>query len=261
MKCSLSLAITRALSLVAALSLAAPLAGAASAAELSASKGVFKVVKPPAKGARLMTLTRVSQSRPRPRQRHKWFWKIASPRLADADAGRITDMVAQAAKRLENPKSTLLVRAIQDIYREEIEMAARRADIPPALLAAVIATESAGKIRARSHAGAQGLAQLMPGTAARFGVKDPYNAAENLRGAAEYLAFLLNMFEGDYILALAGYNAGEHAVTRHKGVPPYNETRDYVPKVLNYYAAANKVECLFDTSLTNRPCVPLEFPD
>ncbi|MGB0411296.1 MAG: lytic transglycosylase domain-containing protein, partial [Pikeienuella sp.] len=141
------------------------------------------------------------------------------------------------------------------------EAATRRVDISPALLAAVIATESAGKIRARSHAGAQGLAQLMPGTAARFGVKNAYDPAENLRGAAEYLAFLLEMFEGDTVLALAGYNAGEHAVTRHKGVPPYNETRDYIPKVLNYFAAAHKVECLFDTELTNAPCVPLQFPD
>lgn len=234
---------------------------AATAADLSASDGVFKVVKPPPKGARVMTLTTVNQATPRPRQRHRWFWKIASPRLVDADAGRLEEMSAKAAEKLGSEKATALVRMIEDTYEAEISAAARAADIPEALLTAVIAAESAGKIRARSHKGAQGLAQLMPGTAARFGVKNAYDPAENLRGAAAYLAFLLNMFEGDVLLALAGYNAGEHAVTRHKGVPPYNETRDYIPKVLNYYAATHKEECLFDTKLTNAPCVPLQFPD
>ena len=241
--------------------LAVAFAPAAFGADLSATQGVFKVVKPPPKGTRVMTLTRVSQGTPRPRQRHKWFWKIASPKLADADADRFEDLSAKAAERLGSDKATALVRMIEDTYEAEIKAAARAADIPEALLAAVIAAESAGKIRARSHKGAQGLAQLMPGTAARFGVKNAYDPAENLRGAAEYLAFLLDRFEGDVLLALAGYNAGEHAVTRHKGVPPYNETRDYVPKVLSYYAAAFKEECLFDTELTNAPCVPLQFPD
>lgn len=243
--------------LVAAIAIAQPV----QASDLSAVGGVFKVVKPPAKGARVMTLTNVKRSTPRRSQRHRWFWKIASPKLVDADADRLEDLTEQVAKKLGSEKATELIRMIEETYEAEIYAAAKAANISEALLAAVIAAESAGKIKARSPVGAQGLAQLMPGTAARFGVKNAYDPAENLRGAAEYLAFLLEMFDDDVLLALAGYNAGEHAVTRHKGVPPYNETRDYIPKVLNYYAAANKVECLFDTALTNAPCVPLQFPD
>ena len=103
---------------------------------------------------------------------------------------------------------------------------------------AQIAVESGGNPGARSPKGAGGLMQLMPGTAARFGVSDAYAPSQNIRGGATYLDWLLRHFGGDAVLALAGYNAGEGAVERHSGVPPYTETRDYVAKVAGAYAAA-----------------------
>ena len=81
----------------------------------------------------------------------------------------------------------------------------------------------------------------MPATARRFGVTDANDPAQNLRGAAEYLSLLLQLFEEDALLALAGYNAGEGAVGRYKGVPPFTETRDYVPIVLGYYHHAKNL--------------------
>ena len=84
---------------------------------------------------------------------------------------------------------------------------------------------------ALSHAGAQGLMQLMPATARRFGVTDSYNAGQNIRGGAQYLAWLLKRFNGNLTLAAAGYNAGEGAVAKYGGVPPYNETQRYVQRV------------------------------
>ena len=97
---------------------------------------------------------------------------------------------------------------------------------------AVMAVESAGRADAVSSAGAQGLMQLIPATAERFGVADPFDPAQNIAGGIAYLDWLLREFDGDPLLALAGYNAGEGAVRRNGGVPPFAETRDYVPKVL-----------------------------
>lgn len=239
--------------------LAPALPGQAGAAELSASSGVFKVVKPPQPGARRLVLT-TAQSAPRPRQRHRWFWQVASPKLADANEARLGELSAVAARKLQSRDATNLVRQIAETYRAEIAAAARGAQISEALIVAVIAAESGGRVTARSPKGAQGLAQLMPGTAARLGVKDAYDPAENLRGAADYLSILLDMFEQDTLLALAGYNAGENAVTRFKGVPPYAETRDYVPKVLNYYAAAS-LDCLFPPRGPRSPCIAVNIPD
>ena len=91
--------------------------------------------------------------------------------------------------------------------------------------------ESAFNPTALSHAGAQGLMQLMPATARRFGVTDSYDASQNIRGGVQYLAWLLKRFNGNLTLAAAGYNAGEGAVDRHKGVPPYSETQRYVQRV------------------------------
>ena len=108
----------------------------------------------------------------------------------------------------------------------------------PALVLAVIAVESGGRGSAVSEKGAIGLMQLIPDTAARFGVADSLSEAENIRGGTAYLDWLLAEFEGDPILALAGYNAGENAVKANEGVPPYAETRDYVPKVLAAYDVA-----------------------
>lgn len=113
-----------------------------------------------------------------------------------------------------------------------IRQEAARAGIDPALLRAVVRHESAFDPRAVSSAGAKGLAQLMPATARRFGAVDPFDPAQNLRAGARYLAFLLDRFEGDTALALAGYHAGEGTVDRYGGMPPYPETLRYVGRVL-----------------------------
>ena len=113
-----------------------------------------------------------------------------------------------------------------------ISIASREAGISPYLLAAVVRQESSGNYLALSGKGAAGLTQLMPGTAARFGVQNRYNPLENLRGGARYLRWLLDYFGGDVRLALAGYNAGEGAVLKYgRRIPPYRETLDYVARI------------------------------
>lgn len=108
--------------------------------------------------------------------------------------------------------------------------------LDPHLLHAVISAESAFNPKAVSHAGAMGLMQLMPGTAKRFGVQNPFDPVSNINGGARYLRWLLTKFKNDVSLALAGYNAGEGAVIKygHK-IPPYKETQTYVGRVLKFY--------------------------
>ena len=104
--------------------------------------------------------------------------------------------------------------------------------LEPALVKAVIHVESAFRHDARSPKGAQGLMQLIPATAKRFGVKDSYSPAENVLGGVRYLKWLFKHFKGNLTHVLAGYNAGEGAVKRYNGIPPYRETQEYVRRVL-----------------------------
>jgi soluble lytic murein transglycosylase-like protein len=121
-------------------------------------------------------------------------------------------------------------------YSDLIEEAARRARINPALLRAVIAVESAFDPRAVSPKGAQGLMQLRPATARRYGVHQPFDPRDNLQGGASYIRDLLKRYGNDLELALAAYNAGEDAVERFgRTIPPFRETRAYVPAVLKLY--------------------------
>jgi soluble lytic murein transglycosylase-like protein len=107
--------------------------------------------------------------------------------------------------------------------------------LDPNLILAIIQTESNFNPRARSNKNAQGLMQLIPETAARFGVRDTTDIRQNLHGGMAYIRWLLSFFQGDLRLTLAGYNAGERAVEKYLGVPPYRETRNYIRKVLRAY--------------------------
>ncbi|MGJ0491616.1 lytic transglycosylase domain-containing protein [Methylobacter sp.] len=108
-------------------------------------------------------------------------------------------------------------------------------DIDPKLVLAVIQTESAFNQKALSNKNAQGLMQLVPATAERFGVKDAWNPVQNIKGGTAYLNWLIHHFSGNVELVLAAYNAGEEAVERYRGVPPYEETRNYVRRILALY--------------------------
>ncbi len=119
--------------------------------------------------------------------------------------------------------------------RTIVQTLAPKYGLDPLLVYAVMATESAFRTRAVSHANAQGLMQLIPATAERFGVRDPFDPKQNIRGGMEYLQWLLKKFEGNLDHALAGYNAGEGAVMRYRGIPPYRETRAYVKKIRRLY--------------------------
>jgi soluble lytic murein transglycosylase-like protein len=121
-------------------------------------------------------------------------------------------------------------------YDQHIGEASRLYAIPEALIRAVVQVESNYDPRVVSHCGAQGLMQLMPVTGRRMGVRDPFDPRQNILGGTRYLRYLANMFGGDLVLTIAGYHAGENAVIRYRGVPPYETTQRYVPAVLrNYY--------------------------
>ena len=124
----------------------------------------------------------------------------------------------------------------QKKFTPTIRRAAEKHNISHHLLHAVITVESAYNPKALSRAGAQGLMQLMPSTASRFGVRDPYNPHQNIAGGTEYLRLLLDMFKNDLSLALAAYNSGAKAVKKYNyQIPPYKETQNYVRKVLKHY--------------------------
>ena len=172
----------------------------------------------------------------------KWFWSEVSTARADARAGRWGDVLAVVESARASGKPVYGSRAAAErilaSYGAHLQREAARHNVSLALLVAVIAVESGGNPLARSPKGAGGLMQLMPFTAERFGVSDAYAPSQNIRGGAHYLDWLLRTFRDDAVLALAGYNAGEGAVARHAGVPPYGETRDYVAKVAGAWAAA-----------------------
>lgn len=193
-----------------------------------------------------------------PTARYGWFWDTISPALADTGPGRLEP----ALKRLASPPSGQGVDAprlqqmqgIVSAQGKRILRATVGTQVSPALALAVIAVESGGRPEAVSHAGAEGLMQLMPATATRFGVTDSLVADQNIVGGVKYLDWLLARFDRDPILALAGYNAGENNITAHDGVPPFAETRDYVPKVLAAYAVARDM-CLTPPVLLSDGCV------
>ncbi|WP_417522988.1 lytic transglycosylase domain-containing protein [Marinovum sp.] len=173
---------------------------------------------------------------------HGWFWTTVSAKYEARNPGRLEEALAALDKapagqgvRAPRLKDLQKIAAVQGV---EILKATVGTQVSPALALAVMSVESGGRVDAVSSAGAQGLMQLMPATAARFGVDDTGVAAENIKGGVRFLDFLIRKFEGDPILVLAGYNAGENSIGKHDGVPPYAETRDYVPKVLAAWKVA-----------------------
>ncbi|MEK0162575.1 lytic transglycosylase domain-containing protein [Phaeobacter sp. A36a-5a] len=187
--------------------------------------------------------------------RYTGFWQDISDKLEDSGPGRL----AKALRALDGdtPVAAPRLQLMQDIASArgvQILTASVGTDVSPALVLAVIAVESAGRSDAVSRAGAQGLMQLMPDTAARFGVGDTLDSAENIAGGVKYLNWLMGEFNRDPILVLAGYNAGEGAVRSHAGVPPYAETRDYVPKVLAAFQVARGL-CMTPPELITDGCV------
>lgn len=189
---------------------------------------------------------------------YEWFWSRISPRREDSGPGRLEEAVRVLAEppdgvQVHAPR----VQALQDIaaaHGTDILRATIDTGVSPALVLAVISVESGGRAEALSHAGASGLMQLMPATAERFGVTDRSIPAQNIAGGVAYLDWLLEHFDGDPVLALAGYNAGEGAVRDNGGVPPYAETRGYVPKVLAAWTVARGL-CQTPPMLISDGCV------
>ena len=127
-----------------------------------------------------------------------------------------------------------LTHASEEIDRL-VEQAASRFRVDPELVRAIIRVESDYDPKAISRKGAMGLMQLVPATAQRFGVENPFDPKQNLEGGVNYLKYLLDLFGGDLGLSLAAYNAGEHSVQRYGGIPAFSETRNYVHKVTSLY--------------------------
>jgi soluble lytic murein transglycosylase-like protein len=167
--------------------------------------------------------------------KYRLEWKRTAAKLVSEHGARL---VAAGSRRMaappeDPPARDLSIRRAR--YSAMIDTVARRFNLYPELLHAVIRAESAYDPSAVSSAGAIGLMQLMPATADRYHVSDIWNPLENLRGGAKYLRDLLDMFGHDLRLALAAYNAGENAVVRYGDrVPPYPETQQYVRKVLQF---------------------------
>ena len=192
-----------------------------------------------------------------------WFWSAVSPSIEPAPGRFVAATRAVADPPRDSgiaAPSLTHMQAIARRHGRDILARSVGTRVSPALVLALISVESAGRIDAVSHKGATGLMQLIPATAERFGVTDSRDPAQNIRGGIAYLDWPMGEFGNDPVLALAGYNAGEGAVHKHGGVPPYAETRAYVPKVLAAWNVARLMcrtppelpgdGCVFDPSLT-----------
>lgn len=145
----------------------------------------------------------------------------------------------------------------RNAYDTYIRDSAQRHGVDPALLKAMMHTESAFNPNARSPVGAQGLMQLMPATARRFKVSNAWNPSENIEGSAKYLAWLMRRFNNRVEYAVAGYNAGEGNVDKYKGIPPFKETRNYVKTVMSRYNSLYKNDSsLFGNSMNANNATP-----
>lgn len=211
----------------------------------------------PSETADIETASEAPLSPTRPAAAYEWYWDKV-PTAQGAKDGRY----ALAMASLSQGPAGASVRAprlqqMQEVaskYGTEILKATIGTSVSPAFVLAVIGIESAGRPEAVSSAGAQGLMQLIPATAERFGVTDATDPVQNIKGGVAYLDWLMEQFDRDPLMVLAAYNAGEGAVRANDGVPPYSETRDYVPKVLAAWQVAQGL-CLTPPELVSDPCV------
>jgi len=178
--------------------------------------------------SRIAQLQSLMAPAPQPAQSANFAATLASASSPTATAATATTPTATLASTASTGPSAL---SAGTPYGAEITAAAQRNGLDPALLAGLIKQESGFNPNAGSPAGAQGLCQLMPGTARGLGVTDLHDPAQSIEGGAKYLAQQLKTFNGDVARALAAYNAGPGAVQRYGGVPPYAETQNYVRAV------------------------------
>lgn len=274
-----------AVSLISGLALSAPLEAQTPDTAQAGGDFTFKRVAPPTAGsgsrinvqidpdAEVFRITPGAEARrpgdPRPEEalaplpaapdapsEYDWYWEEVPPHRGVEPATRYVmaiDAIRKDARRIATPRLDTLQGIVAN-YGTDILAATIGTKVSPALVLSVIAIESAGQPQAVSHAGAQGLMQLMPATAERFGVTDSQNPKQNIKGGVTYLDWLLTEFDNDVVLALAGYNAGEGAVAKNNGVPPYKETRGYVPKVLATWNVARGL-CITSPQLVSDGCV------
>lgn len=194
---------------------------------------------------------------PAPASSYAWYWDTV-PTGIEAPGERF-DLALETLSK--GPGGTIIgaprlqhMQDVADAYGKDILRATLDTNVSPALVLAVIGIESAGKSDVVSSAGAVGLMQLIPDTAKRFGVTDSTDPIQNIEGGVAYLDWLLQEFDNDPVMVLAAYNAGEGAVRANSGVPPYAETRDYVPKVLAAWQVAQGL-CVSAPLLVTDPCV------
>ncbi len=193
-----------------------------------------------------------------PADLNEWFWNEVSPSIAAASSGRL-EIALQKLQKSPTKMAALSpdlahFQKLADKYGSNILLATLGKNVSPAFVLAVLGVESAGRADAVSSAGAVGLMQLIPATAERFKVKDSSDPQQNINGGTAYLDWLLKKFDRDPLLALAGYNAGENAVTLHHGVPPFAETRAYVPKVVAAWQVARAL-CMTPPKYVTDGCV------
>lgn len=188
---------------------------------------------------------------------YSWYWDMISPALGAGPDRFSLALLALTQGPDGQSVGAPRLQSLQDIavvHGRDILQATVGTRVSPALVLAVISVESGGRTGAVSHAGAAGLMQLIPATAERFGVVDRFNAADNIRGGVAYLDWLMGEFGDDPLMVLAAYNSGENAVKGAGGVPAYEETRNYVPKVLAAWLVARGL-CVTPPELVSDGCV------
>lgn len=222
----------------------------------------FRRVKPPSpghKGPRITVQIGAPAIDPKPANsadRYEWFWDTVPTGAGHPPEQRTAKALAALAvpgRGVPTPRLDDLKR-IADAYGTALLTHSIGTKVSPALALAMIAVESAGDPSAVSAKGAVGLMQLMPATAAQYEVTDPLNPTDNIRAGMAHIDALLSRYDQDVALALAAYNAGPGAITTHGGIPPFAETRAYVPKVLATWRVARGL-CKTPPTLTSDGCV------